>query len=287
MQEIKCRVALSLGGGFEGTPAKVWGTKKYNSKTDKDKPCVFFGLYGLPDFYELWRHRGKKWILWCGSDIRNFINGYWLENGGGIKLCPKGLAKWINQNCENWVENEVEQRMLAGHGITAKVCPSFLGNVEKFEITYKPAEKPKVYASVSGDDFKLYGWDTIERIVGRVPEVDFYLYGSKNWKTKHKNVIIRGRVSKKIMNKETEKMQAGFRPVEFDGCSEIIVKAILRGQYVISRIAYPFCPAYQNDDELIFQLKNLSQKSFPNWRAWFWFSNNLNKFPWTPQICKK
>jgi len=117
MQEIKCRVAPSLGGGFAGTPEKVWGTKPYNAETDKELPCVFFGLYGLPDFYALWRHKGKKWILWAGSDIRHFISGYWLAEKGEIKIEPKALAKWINKNCENWTENEIEANSFPDTGL--------------------------------------------------------------------------------------------------------------------------------------------------------------------------
>src|SRR3990167_9349833 len=106
-------------------------------------------------------------------------------------------------------------------GIKSKVCPSFLGDVNKFKVTYKWAKRPKVYLSVSGDEFEKYGWDVVERIADKC-NVDFYLYGNrKKWKTNQKNIVVRGRVDKEIMNKEIEEMQCGLRPLEFDGCSEI------------------------------------------------------------------
>ena len=277
MQEIKCRIAPSLGGGFAGTPYSAWGVLPYNSETDIEKPCIFFGLYGLPDFYTLWGHKGKKWILWAGSDITHFVNGYWLDNEGLIKVCPKSLAKWIRLNCESWVENEVEAKALKVLGIEAKVCPSFLGSVD-IPISFQQGNK--VYLSCSGDNFQLYGWDVIERIADKVPEITFFLYGSNEWKTKHPNVIIRGRVPKEIMDKEISEMQAGLRPVESDGCSEIVVKSVLRGQHTISKIKYPFVDSYANDEELIELLKELPNKDMPNFKARDWFIKNLNKFSW-------
>ena len=172
----QCRIASSLGGGFDGTPNKAWGTTDY--KDDK-KPTVFFGLYGLPDFYALWRHKGEKHILWCGSDIRHFVNGYWLEDGGAIKVDPKPFAEWINKNCESWVENEVELQALAEIGIKAQVCPSFLGDISKFSISYQWSDKPKVYTSISGDDFELYGWNKINKLAYENPDIEFHLYGNK------------------------------------------------------------------------------------------------------------
>src|SRR5689334_12368419 len=109
----QCRYAPSLGA-LEGTPEEVWGTLPYLSE---DEPTVFFGVYGLPDFYTLWRHQGRKAILWAGSDIRHFINGYWLNDEGSIKLEPMALAEWINKNCESYVENGVEAEALRTLGI--------------------------------------------------------------------------------------------------------------------------------------------------------------------------
>mgnify|MGYP001596330761 CR=1 FL=1 len=274
MQEIKCRVAPSLGGGFAGTPEEVWGTVPYNSETDTEKPCVFFGLYGLPDFYALWRHKGKKWILWAGSDIRRFIAGYWLAEKGEIRIEPKALAKWINENCENWVENKVEAQALAEAGILSNICPSFLGDKNKYPITYQWNERPKVYASVSGNDFKLYCWKEIEKLAQKHPDIEFYLFGNTvDWQTKNKNVIIRGRVSQEIMNKEIQKMQGGLRLLPFEGFSEVVAKSILWGQYPISAIKYPHTLSVE-------ELRTLKDKKEPNLVGREYYYTNLNNFPW-------
>ena len=255
------------------------GVGLYNPLKDLEEPCLFFGCYGIKDFMAIHNHKGKRFILWCGSDIRHFIKGYWLEDGGGIRLNKKSFAKWINKYCESWVENEVEHKALKKCGIESKICPSFLGDVKDFPVSFKQGNN--VYLSCSGDNHLLYGWHLIEKIADKIPEITFYLYGSDNWKTKHKNVIIRGRMSQEEMNKEVSEMQAGLRPIEFDGASEIVVKSSLQGLHTISRIKYPFVDSYETEEDLIKLLKELPNKLEPNLKAREWFLQNLNHYPWS------
>lgn len=272
----KCRYAPSLGA-LESTPEEIWGTEEY--EMDLDEPTIFFGLYGLPDFYTLWRHRGKKAILWAGSDIKHFINGYWLDNEGRIRIDPQALAEWINKNCESYVENGVEHEALMVYNIESKILPSYLGKLEK-GLSYTPSERPAVYMSVSGDNFEMYGWNTIEQIADKC-EVDFYLYGNTiPFETKHSNVFVRGRIPKEKMNEEIKNMQAGLRTLEFDGFSEILAKSILWGQHPISYIAYPHIDSYKSVDELIKLLNNLKNKSMPNLLGREYYIKNLNNYPW-------
>lgn len=284
MNHPHCRWSPTLGA-LESTSEQIWGTWPYEDEHGEihniQAPTVFFGIYGLPDFYTLWRHQGKRWILWAGSDITHFTNGYWLEDGGGIKLDPEPLAEWINKNCESWVENEVERQALAVMGIESQVCPSFLGDVSKFEVTYVPNDRPKVYLSVSGDNFKEYGWHFIEEIADRC-EVDFYLYGNKSpWETKHHNVFVRGRVPKEVMNEEIKLMQCGLRLNEFDGFSEILAKSILWGQYPFAwaSFQYPFIESFTNADELVELLNSLKDRNEPN-PARSYYLKEVNKYPW-------
>lgn len=245
----RCRVAPSLGGGFAGTPYDVWNIKKYNEKLDIDKPTIFFGLYGFRDFISLWKHKGEKYILFAGSDIKHFINGYWLDNKGIIRLDPYPLAMWINNNCENYVENQVEYQALKKYGIESKIVPSFLGDVKDF-----PAQKikpePRYYTSVSGNDKEAYGWYAINGLAILFPKTSFYLYGNTEPWEAPKNVIVRGRVSQEQMDNETKSMTGAIVMTEFSGFSEILAKSILWDQKPISRIEYPF----KNREELLLVL---------------------------------
>lgn len=267
---FKIRISPTLGEGFAGTPYDVWGVEKYNPATDLNEPTVFMGVYGLPDLYSVWKHKGKKYILWCGSDIRHFTQGYWLDSKGYTRANPDRLAGWIQTQCESYVENTVERDALLRYGITAKVIPSFLGNVNKYKLSYKYSTKPKVYTSVSGDDFDLYGWHEIGNLAKNNPHVTFYLYGNqKEWYSNLKNIIVRGRVSQETFDEETSKMQGALRLTRFDGFSELLAKSILWGQYPISpHIDYPY------------MMKDFKFKKTPNIKGRNYYRKVLNKYPW-------
>jgi hypothetical protein len=273
MSQIKwqCRWSPTLGD-LESTAESIWGTPPYNPITDQERPTVFMGLYGLPDFYALWRHKGIKHILWCGSDITNLKNGYWLEDGGNIRIGRKGICTWINKHCVSWCENEVEATALAECGIYARVQPSFLGDIDDFPLSWKPGNK--VYASVSGDNFELYGWDKITELARHNPGLMFHLYGNTVvWTPNADNIVVHGRVSKERMNAEIMDMQCGLRMTEFDGMSEITVKSVLMGQWPVSLIEYPHI--LRPD-----QLSEIIHKRDPNLEGREYYRKALNNFPW-------
>lgn len=270
---FQCRTAPSLGSGFAGTPAKVWGTTEYKNDTD---PTVFFGLYGLPDFYALWRHKGPKYILWAGTDITHFRKGYWLDDRGIIRLDPPPLARWIADNCHSYVENTVEEEELKSFGITSTVVPSFLGDVAKFKLSWKSSPTTKLYTSVSGDDFSLYGWDKIEFLSDDYPEVEFHLFGNNQpWYTDRPNIFVHGRVTQAEMDKEIKKMTGALRLTEHDGFSEIIAKSVLWGQWPVSPyIEYPHVA--MSVDEIL-------KKTEANIAGRDYYLKNLNAYPWNVQ----
>lgn len=273
MQKHKwqCRWSPTLGD-LEDTHQKIWGTDDY---VDQERPTVFFGCYGLPDFYAIWRHKGERHILWAGTDIFHLKNHYWLEDGGGIKIDNKGICAWLDKHCENWCENEVEAKALIKLGIYAKIQPSYLGDIDDMEVSFKPGNK--VYASVSGDNFEQYGWYKILDLASANPDVEFHMYGNIGFFMNRKNMIMHGRVPKEQMNKEIAEMQGGLRMTEFDGCSEILVKSWLMGQYPISLIDYPFTLDPR-------RISSILKKNKPNLEAVKYWRENLNKYPWNSNI---
>ncbi len=268
----KYRWAPTLGR-LESTAEEVWGIEKYNPETDQECPVVFFGLYGLPDFMALWKHKGPRYILWAGTDITHFLNGYWLDEDGGIKIDPHALAEWINLYCTSYTENDVEHDALQAIGIGSTVVPSFLGNIDDFPISYVHSEKPKVYTSVSGDNFKLYGWDKILPLAIRNPDIEFHLYGSANFASNRSNIIVHGRVPKEQMNAEIKLMQGALRLTEFDGFSEILAKSILWGQYPAATIHYPHITTPE-------QINLLHFNKEPNIVGRDFYRKRVNDYPW-------
>lgn len=270
----KIRVSPTVGGGFERTFEEAWCLEPYNPETDQDEEVIFVGCYGLPDFYTIWRHKGKKVIWWCGSDIRHFHNGYWLEDGGGIRLTSGGIAKWIDKHCENWVENQSEATALKYWGIKTKICPSYLGDYDEMPISYKHSDTPKLYASVSGDEFDLYGWYAIDKMAKDYPDVEFHLYGNtKPFIPENKNVIVHGRVPREQMNEEIKEMQGCIRMIPMEGFSEIVAKSVLMGQYPVSLIPYEHCLLPDQIDKL----KELKE---PNIEGRDYYRKTLNNYPW-------
>lgn len=269
MQKWQCRWSPTLGE-LESTHQEVWGTDDY---TDQERPTVFFGIYGLPDFYTLWRHKGERHVLWAGTDIIHFQNGYWLEDGGGIGVDNKGMAEWINKYCVNWCENMVEYKALKELGIEANICPSFLGNINDYEVSFMPGNK--VYTSVSGDNFKQYGWNKIPELAADNPDMEFHLYGNTvlPFATSLNNIVIHGRVPKEQMNLEIKQMQGALRLTEFDGFSEILGKSILWGQYPFSIIEYPYM-------DKIRHLGTLKYQHHPNTLGRDYYRKILNQYPW-------
>ena len=267
---MQIRIAPSLGE-LEGHPNDVWGTSEY---TNPNEPAVFMGLYSLNDFNVLRNHKGKRYIFWCGSDIRHFLNGYWLDENGKHKVTPAPLAHWINEHCESWVENIAEYNQLNSVGINSHICPSFMGNVNDFTQRYSHSYTPQVYASVSGNDFFLYRWPHIEKIAPSHPEVTFHLYGNTvPWETKNKNVIVHGRIPKEQMNSEVQHMQGAIRLLPLDGFSEVIAKSLLWGQWPISFIGYPHTMR-------IDEISSLKLKFESNTAGRDWLLESVNKFPW-------
>ena len=296
-----CRVAPSLGA-LESTHQKIWGTKEYNPITDTSKPVVFFGLYGLPDFYALWRHKGPRYILWAGYDILHFRKGYWLDNEGEIRLEIRPLIEWIDKNCVSYVENEAEAWMLKypcypeeGPSIRSKIVPSFLGDIKKYKVTFRPGNK--VYLSANEGRQLEYGFGIVESIAHLVPDVEFHLYGA-TWETANENVFVHGRVPKEQMNREIQKMQCGLRLNKHDGFSEVTAKSVLWGQYPITYLYNPKIDQYTMDNKgipntekslgnLVGLLKEIPKKKQPNagiFSARNYYLKHLNRYPWNKYV---
>ena len=278
-----CRYAPSLGE-LEGTPLEAWSTPLYDPKKHKKEPTVFFGMFDFRDYIALAQHRGKVWVLWAGSDIRNLLRGFTF-NDGKLKYLSRFGGNWwvynILSKAEHWVENHVCRDALRAVGIEAHIGQSFMGNVNDFQVSYKHSEAPRVYICSPEGRQEEYGFDVVERIAGQTPDFTYHLYGAE-WNTKHENVFVRGRVPKEQMNSEIKDMQIALRLNVFDGFSELLAKGILMGHGVVSRIEYPFIPRAENDNEIISLLE--SQRDYIKPARREHYLKNINNFPWAIRI---
>ena len=294
MQTTYCRWAPSLGELESSTNTyqqvwgheQVWGTKDYDWKKHRNESVVMFGLYDLRDYIALWQHRGKVWILWTGSDLRNLKNGF-IFNDGKLRFLSKifrgnGWLMPLLKKAEHWVENEWEYDQLAGLGIKSRICPSFLGDINNFPITYKHSDKPNVFISGHSGREEEYGFGWITKLAERVPECMFHLYGSNEWGYAEgkKNIVFHGKVSRETFNAEIQNYQCGLRLNKSDGFSEITAKNILNGGYPITYLKYPMIDNFETEEELVRLLKELKNKKEPNHKARQFYYETLNNFPW-------
>ncbi len=281
-----CRYAQSLGA-LEGTPEEVWGTKPYDFWEHLHEPTVFFGLYDLRDYLALALHRGKKWVLWAGSDIRNLEAGFVFNDGRLLWLSKLLRGNWwvfpLMKGAEHWVENFTEQQSLLRLGLKSKLCPSYMGDKHAYSINFIGRNPAQVYLSASEGRQEEYGWGRIEEIADELPRIVFHLYGA-TWDTAKPNVICHGRVPKEQMNEEIKGMQCGLRLNESDGFSEITAKSVLWGQYPITVIPNKLIPHAENDEELVSLLRSLTQMWEPNYIARDYYLKKLNHYPW---VCLK
>ena len=290
---MQCRWVPSLGA-LEGTHEQAWRTKTYIWPRDRYKDTCFFGLYDLRDYLALWLHKGKKYILWAGSDLKNLEQGFMLNDGKlrTLSILLRRFSKWtyaaekmaqLLQTADHWVENETEAKILYKFDIEPHICPSFMGSVDDFRVSYKPQKPLNVYLSASEGRQEEYGFPIIERIADKTPEIIYHLFGA-TWHTTKKNVIVHGRVPKDDMNHLIRQYQCGLRLNSFDGCSEILVKAVLMGQYAIGKVKHPLIPSFEDDYELIEELKKISEYKNPNRKARDYYKFALNKYPWVTTV---
>lgn len=232
---------------------KRYGLKEYIWWRDWKKPVIFFGLYNPVDYVKFFLHRGKKIVHWCGSDI--------LQVGWMSRWIRRIRAKHI---CETEVERGVLQVLLQQD---IEVKPTFLSNVDEFEVSYKQSKNPKVYIHINRNAERESGLEIIKRIAPLVPDVTFHIFGRMEWQVLPLNVVRRGYVPENEFNEEIKNYQAGLDFHVFSGFSEIIAKSILMGQYPIAYVRYPLVDSFHNEKELIALLQNLSNKKEPNYQV--------------------
>ena len=265
-QKIIC-VSGSISN-WEDKLSKRTNGVRYNFWKHWNKPVVFFGMYRPKDYLKFILHRGKKTLIWCGSDI--------LGVGLMFRILEKIQATHI---CENNLERAVLTLML---GKEVKVQPLFFNDPYKYPVSFKPSRKPHVYLFAhSGHGAEVQGGlDILHRIAPKVPDVSFHVYGLETPQEAlvgavAGNVTYHGIVSEAQLDEEIKNYQCHLRLHEFDGFSEGTGKSILMGQWPITRISFPNIDSFRTEEELIGLLEELKNKTKPNPYRDYWYKKLL------------
>lgn len=280
----KIRISSSVEG-FKHRVQDTWGLDEWLGWNDENQNVLFFGLYTKNDYDTFLRHKGKKTIFWCGSDIQNLLGNY--DSRRILKLFPE---------TEHWCENEVEAENLRRVGVEAKVCPSFLDDTDNYSLSYKHSKTPHIFLCGHDKREDEYGVDLVKRIAPRLPDTIFHIYGinpnSSYFSTildplnksvvidvDYPNILYHGKIPEEQFNNEITKYQCGLRPNEHDGFSEVTAKCVLNGGYPITRIKYPNIWNYQTDDELVELIAKLKYMTAPNIEVRSYYLKTINQFP--------
>lgn len=235
-----------------------YGDFKWFSKD----PTIFFGFYHIGDYLRLLCHMGPTKIFWCGSDIKTF---------------PEIVRILMGDDVKSVCENTAEAMELMRRGIHTTIQPQLLDDPEKYQTSYVQSGRPKVWITTHPKRAKEYGVDRLYEIARQVPEVDFAIFGCGKAGVSEagttidglhfpyilKNVTLYDRFPTDEFDRWTSRMQATIRFNAFDGFSENLAKAVLRGQYAYSVIPYPDIESARDDAALIASLKELKNKSEP------------------------
>ena len=210
--------------------------EKYNNELDE--PCLFW-LYFAEDYEYLLAHKGKRYVFWHGSDVMR------LQYHKELWQYLRELQHGITHVCHNSLLREE----LAQIGIHALVRPTFWGDISKYPETYEYSDKPEIYISSTAEREFEYGEGYVIALSKVFADCRFHVYGTDGEETE--NLIYHGRIPEAVMDEETKDMQIFLRMNRHDGMSQALMKALFRGQYIVSRIKYDHIPFADNFEEIV------------------------------------
>ena len=227
----RIRISSSIANFHERLRARYSDYEDFKWFSHDD--TIFFGMYHVGDFLRLICHQGRATVFFCGSDILQ-------------------LPKWmvpVLKRVRNVCENVVEFRKLQELGIEAETHPMLFDDPDKYQVTYEHSDTPQVWITAHPGRKNEYGYTRLIEISKQVPGVLFHVFTD---------------TPRDEFLRETAKMQATIRLNEFDGFSENLALAMLRGQYAFSVIPYPDIETITSDAKLVEALKDLKNKHQPH-----------------------
>ncbi len=266
-QKKNKRIYIPEGMHFFGDKAKKqYGIEEYNPETDKDKPTIFFGLYFEKDIDILRAHTGPVTIYWHGSDI--------LE----LRKYPEWVNVVTSKNARHLTQSVYKKDWLADFGIQAEHYPIFFGDMNKYQMCYKPSITPQLYMHANKMCEGYYGVDLVAEIAEEMPDIKFHIYGTEGFNIKHTdNVIFHGWVDEDVMDNEIKDYQ-GLLQFVSEGVSQTMAKAMKMGQYIImshQRDGFWIAPDKKSIIEKINLLRTTTEPNVNSWKMYEHFFKTL------------
>lgn len=201
--------------------------KRYNfdEYSNINDGCVFWGMYRDEDFNYLKNHKGKKIVVWRGSDAMN-------------------SAKYSKQILE--LDNIIHYSIssFTYNSLKKNKIQSILKPIRPTDIYKNPAPRGNsiYFYHGSGKDSakKFYGGDLLSEIKKNVP-YRIIVAGHQTYNETQLNEIYR-------------KCFLGLRLTEHDGLPNTVCELGLMGRNCIHNGDLPNCIKYNNIDDIIFNI---------------------------------
>jgi glycosyltransferase involved in cell wall biosynthesis len=146
--------------------------EKYNLSdyNDQYSPTLFFGIYNSEDINKLKNHKGKRYILWGGTDADSrFKNREMILKF--IKDLPDTIHFSSSQNLEQrLVENKISNKKIELDLVDRKL----------FKQTNKFGKKILIYNGFSKGNEHIYGSDVYEKVMDKLPNYEYIFSNTLN-----------------------------------------------------------------------------------------------------------
>ena len=210
---------------------KYLGFEKYDPQKDRDEPAMFW-LYFLEDYKTLANHTGKKYVVWHNADVL-------LLSGKFSKEINIVRDPSITHICLNHcLEPELFQL-----GIYARHRYIFWSDVSKYTQSDKLTKD--CYMCAPGVDQgnpsrgPEYGEFIFNGLAWKYPDWRFHIFGIEPTLPEYcDNVKYYGWIPEDEMDDITKNFGLTLRYNFHDGFPQVVCKALLRGQYALTRLDY-------------------------------------------------
>jgi hypothetical protein len=238
---------------------------KFNSYNIHDK-CLFMGLYFDRDYEVFKNHKGERFVFWNGSDVSRL-----LDSPGAIDIVR-------NTPAVHACHNKALQDELASVGVSAIIRPILFTDVNDYGISYSPSDKLQFYINAHPQREHEYGIDTVLKIAPQFPNIKFHIYGIEG--QSKDNVVYHGFVQERYMDREVRQYQGCLRLNRHDGLSQLVIKAGLMGQYIITMQDTIGTIKISDTEGLVSAIKEVATKKEPNLEFREYYLDKLNNFDW-------
>lgn len=196
----------------------MYGLKPYSGI--KEKSLLFMGLYFQEDYDVFKEHEGKKTVFWNGSDVSRL-----LEKRSWQEILKEHPATHV-------CHNKQLQKELKSVGIEAIIRPLFFADTSDYPVKFKAGKKLEVYVNAHPGREAEYGVPEVWQVARRLPDVKFFVYGVEGVDTD--NLKYMGWIEEDEADRLMSQHHVCLRLNRHDGLSQLIIKAGLWGQYVVT-----------------------------------------------------